>query len=171
MRIDLTKVQETPVEFDVEIPGEEIDLEGENIRLKGPVRVAGTIERRGGDKFDIAGTITADAESDCTRCLEAVETPVSIELSATYAREDEFAGKPNAELAEDDLETDLLMEEMLDTAEMAREQILLGIPEQLYCKEDCKGLCAKCGENLNLINCNCKESETDPRWAALKNIN
>jgi uncharacterized protein len=51
-----------------------------------------------------------------------------------------------------------------------REQILLNLPEQVFCKEDCKGLCQKCGANRNLIDCKCDSDETDPRWAALKNL-
>jgi len=58
----------------------------------------------------------------------------------------------------------------LDLTELVREQILLNLPEQTFCNPDCKGLCPKCGQNRNLIDCNCEENETDPRWAALKNL-
>jgi uncharacterized protein len=54
--------------------------------------------------------------------------------------------------------------------ELVREQILLAVPEQVFCREDCKGLCLKCSANRNLIDCNCEEKEIDPRWAALKNL-
>ena len=58
----------------------------------------------------------------------------------------------------------------IDLTELVREQILLNLPEQVFCREDCKGLCEKCGANRNLINCNCEEKEIDPRWSALKNL-
>jgi uncharacterized protein len=58
----------------------------------------------------------------------------------------------------------------LDLTELAREQILLNLPSQVFCREDCQGLCQKCGANLNLIDCSCEESEVDPRWAALRNL-
>ena len=59
----------------------------------------------------------------------------------------------------------------IDLAEIAREQILLDLPQQFFCKDDCKGLCEKCGTNLNLKDCDCEDDEIDPRWAALKNLN
>ena len=63
-----------------------------------------------------------------------------------------------------------LVRESLDLKEIIREQILLNLPEQVFCTPDCKGLCPKCGANRNLIDCNCNETEIDPRWAALKNL-
>ena len=59
----------------------------------------------------------------------------------------------------------------IDLAEIAREQILLELPQQFFCKDDCRGLCEKCGRNLNLKDCDCEDDEIDPRWAALKNLN
>ncbi|HEX8637491.1 MAG TPA: DUF177 domain-containing protein, partial [Pyrinomonadaceae bacterium] len=58
----------------------------------------------------------------------------------------------------------------IDVAEIVREQILLNLPEPVYCRDDCKGLCPQCGANRNLIDCKCEEKEIDPRWAALKGL-
>jgi uncharacterized protein len=46
----------------------------------------------------------------------------------------------------------------------------LNLPEQVFCREDCRGLCAKCGANRNATDCGCEEKEIDPRWAGLKNL-
>ncbi|MGQ0540872.1 MAG: DUF177 domain-containing protein, partial [Blastocatellia bacterium] len=74
------------------------------------------------------------------------------------------------EVSGEDLDVDLLIDDSLDLNEIVREQILLNLPQQIFCKEDCKGLCPKCGANINLIDCNCNETEIDPRWAALNNL-
>jgi len=76
-----------------------------------------------------------------------------------------------AEVAEQELDESLVIGGKIDMADIVREQILLAIPEQLLCSEDCRGLCPKCGENRNLIDCNCADDDIDPRWAALKNLN
>ncbi|MGH7783338.1 MAG: DUF177 domain-containing protein, partial [Candidatus Binatia bacterium] len=55
--------------------------------------------------------------------------------------------------------------------EVVREQILLDLPDQVFCTENCRGLCPKCGANRNLIDCKCEEDNVDPRWAALNNLN
>lgn len=169
MKIDLAKVSETGTPLDTEIPAEEIETGDENIRLTGPVRVKGEFVRKG-ETFEFNGTIEGDAESSCTRCLKVLERPLNIKYHAVYAREDELAREQSAEVETADLDTDVIADDTLDMAEAAREQILLSIPEQIFCREDCKGLCSMCGADLNLIDCNCKESETDPRWAALKDL-
>jgi uncharacterized protein len=68
------------------------------------------------------------------------------------------------------LDESLVENGLIDTAEVVREQILLAIPDQVFCREDCKGLCPKCGANLNLIDCKCSDDDIDPRWAALRNL-
>ena len=62
--------------------------------------------------------------------------------------------------------TGLLLEDVV------REQVLLSLPGRTLCREDCKGLCAHCGQNLNVATCNCsKAAEThDPRWGALQSL-
>jgi uncharacterized protein len=44
------------------------------------------------------------------------------------------------------------------------------LPEQAFCREDCRGLCEKCGANQNLIDCKCEEKEIDPRWQGLREL-
>jgi uncharacterized protein len=70
----------------------------------------------------------------------------------------------------DDLDVSIYDGEKIDLTDLVREQILLDLPTQILCQEDCKGLCQKCGANLNEVNCNCEENEIDPRWSALKNL-
>jgi uncharacterized protein len=76
-----------------------------------------------------------------------------------------------SEIAVSDMDQSLVIGGRIDLREVVREQILLALPEQVLCREDCRGLCAKCGGNRNLINCSCDRDEIDPRWAALKNLN
>ena len=58
----------------------------------------------------------------------------------------------------------------LDLGPVVREQILLALPMDALCTEDCKGLCQVCGGNLNEKECSCDRHVPDPRWAKLKNI-
>jgi uncharacterized protein len=60
--------------------------------------------------------------------------------------------------------------EAIDVDEIVREQILLSVPDRALCDENCRGICLMCGTNLNAGSCECKSSEVDPRWAALKNL-
>lgn len=70
------------------------------------------------------------------------------------------------------LEEDYLVvpEERLDLDELVREDILLDLPTKYLCKEDCKGLCPKCGKDLNEGDCGCDRREVDPRLEILKSL-
>ena len=59
---------------------------------------------------------------------------------------------------------------MLDLEELVENDILLGLPTKLLCKEDCKGLCQFCGKDLNDGNCSCEKETVNPQFAALKKL-
>jgi len=54
--------------------------------------------------------------------------------------------------------------------EILREFIVLSLPMQKVCREDCRGICPACGQNRNAALCACTQKQVDDRWAALKNI-
>jgi uncharacterized protein len=58
----------------------------------------------------------------------------------------------------------------LDVSQEIRDLVLLNLPFQVFCSPDCKGLCPRCGANLNSESCRCAEAEADPRWEALRGL-
>lgn len=58
----------------------------------------------------------------------------------------------------------------IELDKIVRDDILLDLPSKFLCKEDCKGLCSVCGQNLNEGACDCSAKESDPRWAALQQL-
>ena len=59
---------------------------------------------------------------------------------------------------------------MIDLLELAREQIILSLPEKPLCDEECKGLCTSCGADLNEETCTCEPEPADPRMAVLAGL-
>ncbi|HEY8559886.1 MAG TPA: DUF177 domain-containing protein [Pyrinomonadaceae bacterium] len=170
MIIDLITLENSPREFDFELAPEQIDLDGdEEARLKTPARVTGKLTRRIA-QTDVEGTIDAELEIECTRCLQKIDKKFEIPFRAAFVAPENYTQAKEAELNAEDLDVSVLEGNEIDLKELVREQILLNLPEQIFCREDCQGLCEKCGANRNLINCNCLEEEVDPRWAALKNL-
>jgi uncharacterized protein len=169
MVVDVTRIEDAVMPFWFEVEAEQLDLDTPNYRVVGPVKVTGEIERHI-VTVSVRGNISGSAEIDCTRCLQPLALPLSIDFDVDYLTEGALGTGGEHEVAETDLETDELQGNMLDLKQLAREQVLLHIPEQFFCREDCKGLCPKCGENLNLVDCKCGEDDIDPRWAALKNL-
>lgn len=169
MIIDLTTIKKTPYAFENTIAPEKIDLEGEAVKLRRAVRIEGSLNKRAA-QTDVEGKIFVDVLLECSRCLQEIEKPLEIEFRSVFVTPEFFHEGKEVELKQDDLEVDIFGGSSIDLPELVREQILLNLPTQIFCVEKCKGLCDKCGANLNLIDCNCEENEIDPRWSALKNL-
>ena len=113
----------------------------------------------------------------CKRCLTPVRLEEPVELTRTYAPK-EPAHAPGERRGDDPgasfdpglVDEDRYSGKEIDLTPAVREQILLYIPPAPLCREDCLGLCPKCGKDLNEGACGCDRSVIDPRWAALKGI-
>ena len=96
----------------------------------------------------------------CMRCLEEAGRAIDVD-----AREVDQPG------GGEELSSPYLDEEQLDVHAWARDALALALPTQIVCRDDCLGLCAVCGENLNLAEPgHAHEREPDPRWAALREL-
>jgi uncharacterized protein len=170
MLIDTQTIGKGVKTFDVVIPSSEIDLESEAEELAADVTLKG--EAKAVDaKFEVDGTLETQLNVACARCNEPVAMPMNIAFEARFLPPEVFDAAEEHELEGDALTVDVLEGDSIDLNAIAREQILLNVPEQLFCNPDCKGLCDKCGANRNLIDCKCIDEEIDPRWAALKTLN
>ena len=74
------------------------------------------------------------------------------------------------EVGDEDLETSYYRDDRIDLNELLREQFYLALPMKPLCREECRGLCAQCGTNLNTGSCDCAPAWEDPRLAALKGL-
>jgi DUF177 domain-containing protein len=169
MIVDLGVLEKSVLPFEFSIQRGEIDLEDETVKLESAVDVKGEL-KKGIVQTDVSGKISAKVLLECSRCLNEVKRNLEFPFEAAFVGPEYYSDAKEVGLNEADLNVSLIEDEKIDLVELAREQILLNLPEQVFCTEDCKGLCDKCGANRNLINCNCEEKEIDPRWAALKNL-
>ncbi len=170
MIVDLITIKDASGTFDFQIEPAEIDLESETAKVSEAVRVRGKI-KKGIAQADVIGEIATTVTVECTRCLQPVEKPLIFPFNAAFVTQEFYTREKEAEVNLDDLEVSIYEGDKIDLNELAREQILLNLPEQVFCREDCLGLCEKCSANRNLIDCKCEKKEIDPRWAALRNLN
>lgn len=166
MYIDLTKLLEGYKEFDEAI---QVDLDEESARMLEPCRIVGEL-KKGIAQVDVIGTINAKVEMECSRCLIPIISTLEFPFKVSYISEEHYTTAKESELHGEDLDISIYDEEKIDLTELAREQILLNLPTQVFCTENCQGLCPKCGANLNEKTCSCETKEIDPRWSALKNL-
>lgn len=106
----------------------------------------------------------------CDRCLETYILPVDAAFRLFLVLPPPGEAGEEVELSEEDLSTDYITANEIDLAELVREQIYLALPMKLLCREDCRGICPRCGVNLNEAACCCKEDRTHPAFAKLKTL-
>ena len=167
MIIDLFQIGEHEKDFAFELEPDEIALDEDIARLKRAVKITGKVKKRIA-QVDVIGEIKGEIELDCTRCLLSQTTVLDIPFNVEYISAEHCTSDKDAELGERDLDVSVYEDDKINLSELTREQILLSLPTRFYCKDDCRGLCLKCGANKNLTNCNCEVKEVDPRWSALK---
>jgi uncharacterized protein len=109
-------------------------------------------------------------EVACARCLEPVELPLKGDFDLLFRPEHADAESGERAITEDETEIGYYGTNGLLLEDVVREQVLLSLPGRTLCKQDCKGLCAHCGQNLNAGSCNCSQTVADPRWNALQGL-
>jgi uncharacterized protein len=169
MIVDLLSLTDEPLPFEFKIASGDIDLETEGVRIIGDIDVVGELSKSAA-KTDVKGSINAPVEVDCTRCLTPISRELDIVFDVDFVDKELFPDNKETHLESADLGTDVIEGNELDLSQVVREQILLNIPEQVLCRDDCRGICPTCGKDLNEGDCNCGEKEIDPRWAALKDF-
>ena len=166
MIIDLFQISDSEHPFSFEISPADIEWDEETARLEKTITIAGKL-KKGIAQVDVAGKITGEIELDCARCLNKASYTLDFPFKAVFVTEENYTTDAEAELRGDDLEVAVYDGASIDLSELAREQILLNLPIRFVCRDDCRGLCRRCGADLNNQDCDCPTHETDPRWAAL----
>jgi uncharacterized protein len=122
---------------------------------------------KSGNTVYIRGELAAQISQACGRCLEPATIPIGGDFDYTLVPEKSEVAE-DIELTAQELETSYYRGDFIDLAPLICEQIVLQIPMKILCSEDCKGLCPRCGVNLNNGSCNCHSDVVDDRLAVLK---
>ena len=128
-----------------------------------PIRI--TVKNLGNKKLSLTGGTSVTLEIPCARCLEPVE----------YSCDLEFDQELDMNVSDEDRVKDLdeqsyLCGYHLDADMLVCGELALQLPMRVLCREDCKGLCSRCGVNLNHTTCDCDQQSLDPRMAAIQDI-
>jgi uncharacterized protein len=112
----------------------------------------------------VTGTARAVVEGECARCLEPIHDPVEVTLQELFV----YDGDQDA--SDEDDETSMLEDDLLDLEPLLRDAVVLALPFQPLCREDCPGLCPDCGVRLADQPDHAHDEAIDPRWAALQSL-
>ena len=162
MRLDLRKIIHVPgasVPFDLQLDLTHLDFFGAR-PITRPLRVQGKVTNRAG-ALQMEGTASTVLDLTCDRCCKPYTAEKVVALDSLLATE--------LEDEESEDEIFLLDGDEADLDEVASTAFILAMDTKNLCSEDCKGLCSRCGADLNLGPCDCKP-EVDPRLAALAQL-
>ena len=162
MRADVRDLLERPASsrrLSVEEPVAGLRLELAAVPEEAPVRADLLLERVE-EGIVVSGSLRGRMQLSCARCLEQFEGEFAVDVQELFAREagpgdDEYPLDPEGDL---------------DLDPLVRDAVLLAAPFSPLCRPECRGLCPRCGTDLNLEACTCADEAVDPRWDALQGL-
>lgn len=171
MFFHLTELEHHPILFDVTYNPGEIEF-GEGITQEGGLKASGSAEllRNTNGEIRIRGQLNVTLMADCDRCLEPARETVSGPFDLFFRPVIETDNHAEIQLEEGEIDLSFYEGDGVGLKEALREFVLLALPMQFVCREDCKGLCPVCGKNKNVESCSCVTKPVDERWAALKDL-
>ena len=168
MVLDITslisgKVKRIDFDYQIEASEENCIIPPDDVSFTAPVRVKGYITDNAG-YMALCARCEIDYQSRCARCLEDVFGTFVLEFNRTVAISGTLQNDQSDEYV-------VVKNGLLDIDHEMVEDLMLEFPSRLLCKEECAGLCSKCGKNLNFGQCDCpKKKEIDPRLAILQKL-
>lgn len=170
MVLDLTSLlsgKSSRIDFEYEITNtddeENAILPPDDVSFTAPVRVKGVVTDNAG-YMSLNATAEIDYASRCARCLEDIFGTFILEFNRIVVASGTLQDETKDEYV-------VVKGGKLDIDHQLVEDLMLEFPTRLLCKEECAGLCSKCGKNLNFGACDCpKKKEIDPRLAILQKI-
>ena len=161
LSFDIRSLESNPERVDDHLATDDPVWEEGDPRPSQPLHVSGRVSSAGSGRFYFSGQMAGDVALECRRCLTDVTAPVSAELHLIFAE----AG--DEEIEDPDVYSIDPKATELDLRPAIREEWLLSVPAFALCRDDCRGLCAVCGADLNEDPAH-SHAANDARWAALR---
>ena len=161
MLLNVKPILHTPgkrLDFQFELDLSDMEFSG-RYPISRPVAVSGEVRNTAGI-LELTLNAKSTLDAVCDRCGKAFAQEKDVPFACMLA--EELQNEENDEIV-------LLEDGMVDVGDLARTAFILDMDIKTLCSEDCKGLCPRCGANLNLGPCSCKK-ETDPRLAVLAKL-
>jgi len=178
IRIDADRIPDEGVTINTQapfdrFPGLKALCREETVQFLSPIQME--IRVRWVSRFvEAAGSLQTSVRLPCSRCLEAYTQLIAVPFKATYTNAvqtpDALKEETDVELTADSIDLFQFHGKEIDLTEAIQEHILLSLPLRPLCREECKGLCPRCGGDLNKGGCGCGAQALDPRLAVLERL-
>lgn len=188
LRIRVDDIRERGLDLERTLEVEELAsiLDAEprtGFRALGPASLRVHFDRLDRQEVVAKGGFSLQASGGCRRCLSEAELPLEVAFQLDFVHadrlqklhalpdgDDDGEGEIAGTFSSDEVDQIVYTGTEIDLAPVIREQLLLALPMDLICSEECKGLCQVCGGDMNEAACSCDRHVPDPRWAGLKDI-
>jgi uncharacterized protein len=173
MFLSVKELELRKIRFDETFEPGRIDFTDEELVQGSPLRAAGVAEflPDSDGEIRIQGKYSVEMTAQCDRCLGSARFPLEAQFDLYYRPASFLAEKDEVEIDESQAEIGFYDGKGLELEDVLREQVMLALPMQRICGEDCKGICPVCGRNRNEFPCDCRVGQTDDRWgAALRDL-
>jgi uncharacterized protein len=166
--ISLEAVQDEPVPFEFDLAYSIEGLDREPLLEISPVHLEGEVSRieKG---YALQARLTYEGKLECSRCLAPYPFQAREDFSLVLTRRPPSPGE-GGPVQSEDLDTYFYDDLLVPVAPIAEERIQMAVPMKPLCREDCRGLCPRCGADWNVSECDCTLEFVDPRWEALKTL-
>jgi len=172
MFLSIKEMELRKIRFDETFSEGELDFKDDGIWQAGPLHARGSAELLANTDGEvrIQGNLDVCMEAECDRCLSRAQFPLNTGFDLFYRPMSCIARDEEVGLDEGEAELGFYEGGGMELEDILREQILLQMPMQRVCSEDCKGICPSCGKNRNETPCDCKDEHPDNRWGALRQL-
>jgi uncharacterized protein len=172
MFLSIKEMELRKVRFEETFEPGQLDFTGEDVHQTSPLQASGVAELlpNTDGEVRVKGRFTVRMESECDRCLGRASFPLDTGFDLFYRPMATIAREEEVEIDEGEAEIGFYEHGGMELEDILREQILLALPMQRVCSEDCKGICPVCGRNRNETECQCRVEPADDRWGALRNL-
>lgn len=143
------------------------DIESE---LSAEVVASFLVSRQEENIYNLDGSFTAAVVTSCDRCANPVKLDLEQDFFYQLRVEEEPQMAAEYGCTDEDCDVTYLAEPVFESSDILREQLLLALPATCLCSDMCRGLCDRCGTNLNEKQCKCKEKNEDSPFAILKKL-
>ncbi len=159
------------VHFAVEYYAGEINYLDDEIRQKDFLKATGVAELLSNTlgEIRVKGHLSVSIEAPCDRCLEPAELGLDSDFDLFYRPVIRGHRHQEVEIDAGECEIAFYEGDGIALVDVLREFVVLNLPMQKLCRQDCKGICLMCGGNKNAAACSCRAAPADERWAGLRN--
>jgi uncharacterized protein len=166
LKVDLGRLdREGTVLVEAQVPADDPLWNDSGMEWDGPVDVRLRASYAGSGQVVVRGRVRGTPKQECRRCLRPVEGVFDEEITLVFDADatDEESGGGETFVFDPSSGS-------LDISEAVRGEMILASNPYVVCDPECKGLCPRCGANLNEGPCDCAAQEIDPRWEALRGL-